>query len=65
MLTRCVAWPTPPVRPGTSPRAGFFADARLNPQASLITGVVYGVRVENVDDPLMQKICYLVKLVDE
>jgi hypothetical protein len=43
----------------------FFADAHLNPKASLITGVVCGVRVENVDDPLMQKIRYLDKLVDE
>jgi len=43
----------------------FFADARLNPKASLITGVVCGVRVENLDDPLMQKIRYLDKLVDE
>lgn len=43
----------------------FFAAARLNPNASLITGVVCGVRVENVDDPLMQKIRYLDKLVDE
>lgn len=43
----------------------FFADARLNPQASLITGVVCGVRVEEVEDPLMRKIRYLDKLVDE
>jgi hypothetical protein len=43
----------------------FFAEARLTPQASLITGVVCGVRVEDVDDPLMQKIRYLDKLVDE
>ncbi len=43
----------------------FFADARLNPDASLITGSVCGVRVENVEDPLMQKIRYLDKLVDE
>jgi hypothetical protein len=43
----------------------FFADATLNPHASLITGVVCGVRVELVDDPLMQKIRYLDKLVDE
>jgi hypothetical protein len=43
----------------------FFADARLHPQASLITGVVCGVRVEDIDDPLMQKIRYLDKLVDE
>ncbi len=43
----------------------FFADARLNPQASSITGVVCGVRVEDIDDPLMQKVRYLDKLVDE
>ncbi|RYU11787.1 DUF2200 domain-containing protein [Nocardioides iriomotensis] len=43
----------------------FFADARLNPHASAITGVVCGVRVEEIDDPLMQKIRYLDKLVDE
>jgi hypothetical protein len=43
----------------------FFADARLNPNASSITGVVCGVRVESIDDPLMQKIRYLDKLVDE
>ena len=44
---------------------GFFADARLNPDVSLITGVVCGVRVEDVEDPLMQRIRYLDKLVDE
>ena len=43
----------------------FFAEARLNPHASSITGVVCGIRVENVDDPLMQQIRYLDKLVDE
>ena len=43
----------------------FFADAEMNPKAALITGVVCGVRVEDVDDPLMQKIRYLDKLVDE
>ena len=43
----------------------FFADARLNPHASLITGVVCGVRVEDIEDPLMQRIRYLDKLVDE
>ena len=43
----------------------FFAEARLNPNASLIKGVVCGVRVEEIDDPLMQKIRYLDKLVDE
>ena len=45
--------------------ADFFADARLNPNACSITGVVCGVRVESIDDPLMQKIRYLDKLVDE
>lgn len=43
----------------------FFADAELNPAASSITGVVCGVRVEEIDDPLMQRIRYLDKLVDE
>ena len=43
----------------------FFAEARLNPSASLITGVICGVRVEEIEDPLMQKIRYLDKLVDE
>ena len=43
----------------------FFADARLNPNATAITGVVCGVRVEEIDDPLMQRIRYLDKLVDE
>ena len=43
----------------------FFADAQLNPRASLITGVVCGVRVEDLEDPLMQRIRYLDKLVDE
>jgi hypothetical protein len=43
----------------------FFADATLNPHASMITGAVCGVRVEDVEDPLMQKIRYLDKLVDE
>jgi hypothetical protein len=43
----------------------FFAAAQLNPQASLITGTICGIRVETIDDPLMQKIRYLDKLVDE
>ncbi len=44
----------------------FFGEApRLNPNVGLITGVVCGVRVEEVEDPLMQKIRYLDKLVDE
>ncbi|MDX3003458.1 DUF2200 domain-containing protein [Kribbella solani] len=43
----------------------FFAAAQLNPRASAITGTVRGVQVENIDDPLMRKIRYLDKLVDE
>ena len=43
----------------------FFADARLNPNALLITGTVCGVRVQDVEDPLMRRIRYLDKLVDE
>jgi hypothetical protein len=43
----------------------FFDAARLNPHAPLITGTICGVRIEDIDDPLMQKIRYLDKLVDE
>ena len=43
----------------------FFADATLNPNASLITGVICGVRVEEIEDPITQKVRYLDKLVDE
>jgi hypothetical protein len=43
----------------------FFAEAALNPKAALITGVICGMRVEQIEDPLMQKIRYLDKLVDE
>lgn len=43
----------------------FFAKARMNPSANLITGVICGVRVEAIEDPLMQKIRQLDKLVDE
>lgn len=46
--------------------AAFFAEApAFNPNASLITGVVCGIRVEEIEDPLMQQIRYLDKLVDE
>jgi hypothetical protein len=44
----------------------FFAQApALHPNSSLIKGVVCGIRVEEVEDPLMQKIRYLDKLIDE
>ncbi len=44
----------------------FFAQApQINPDASKITGVICGYRVEEIEDPLMQKIRYMDKLVDE
>lgn len=44
----------------------FFAEApSIHPHTSLIKGVVCGVRVEEIDDPLMQKIRFLDKLIDE
>ena len=44
---------------------GFFEGARLHPNAARITGVICGVRVEAIEEPLMQRIRYLDKLVDE
>ncbi|MBP8059609.1 MAG: DUF2200 domain-containing protein [Chloroflexi bacterium] len=44
----------------------FFAQApAMNPNCSLIKGVVCGIRVEEIEDPLMQKLRYLDKLIDE
>ncbi|NLM69274.1 MAG: DUF2200 domain-containing protein [Firmicutes bacterium] len=44
----------------------FFAQApAINPNCSLIKGVVCGVRVEEIEDPLIQKVRYLDKLIDE
>jgi hypothetical protein len=44
----------------------FFAKApKLNPNRKLITGVVCGIRVEDIEEPLMQEIRYLDKLIDE
>src|SRR3712207_8705301 len=43
----------------------FFAEAQLNPNAAKITGVICGYRVEEIEDPLMQKIRYMDKLIDE
>ena len=44
----------------------FFDEApELHPNASKITGVICGVRIEDIDDPLMRKIRYMDKLVDE
>lgn len=44
----------------------FFAEApKLNPARRLVTGVICGVRVEEIQEPLMQEIRYLDKLIDE
>lgn len=43
----------------------FFEKATLNPNAHLITGVICGYRVEEIEDPLLRQIRYLDKLVDE
>ncbi|MDS9471436.1 DUF2200 domain-containing protein [Sporosarcina pasteurii] len=44
----------------------FFAEApQLNPSRTLIKGVVCGIRVENIEEPLMQEIRFLDKLIDE
>lgn len=43
----------------------FFAQAQLNPNASKITGVICGYRVEDIEEKLMQQIRYLDKLIDE
>lgn len=43
----------------------FFKEATLNPNAHLITGVICGYRIEEIDNPLTRKVRYLDKLVDE
>jgi hypothetical protein len=43
----------------------FFANASFNPNARLITGVICGYRVEEIENPLTQQVRYLDKLVDE
>ncbi|RLZ06671.1 DUF2200 domain-containing protein [Faecalibacter macacae] len=43
----------------------FFAEAKLNPNVDKIKGVICGYRVEEIEDPLYQKIRYLDKLIDE
>ena len=49
----------------TSFREFFDKAPKFNPNASLIKGVVCGIRVEEIEDPMMQKIRYLDKLIDE
>ena len=43
----------------------FFQNSRLNPNVHLITGVICGYRVEEIEDPLVRQVRYLDKLVDE
>jgi hypothetical protein len=43
----------------------FFAAARLHPNADLITGTICGVKIQEIEEPLMKKIRYMDKLVDE
>ena len=45
--------------------ANFFERAKLNPKAHLITGVICGYRVEEIENPLTKQVRYLDKLVDE
>ncbi len=49
----------------TSLEAFFAMAPSMNPARSLITGVICGVRVEDIEDPLMREIRYLDKLIDE
>jgi hypothetical protein len=72
-VDQCICWLTGYTRAGLlaqieqgSDFETFFARApQLHPNTSLIKGVVCGVRVEEIDDPLMQKIRFLDKLIDE
>ncbi|WP_324904355.1 DUF2200 domain-containing protein [Lysobacter sp.] len=53
------------IEEGVDLQAFFDQAPAFHPNASLIRGVVCGIRVEDIDDPLMQKIRYLDKLIDE
>jgi hypothetical protein len=53
------------IRDGTDLRTFFDRAPKMNPNVSLIRGVVCGIRVEDIEDPLMQKIRYMDKLIDE
>ncbi len=68
-----ICWLTGYDRPGLQQQidarhdfATFFAQApALNPNRSLITGVICGVRIEDIEDPLMREVRYLDKVIDE
>jgi hypothetical protein len=53
------------MRQGGGSRSNSAQAPAFNPSSSLVKGVVCGVRVEDIDDPLLQKIRYLDKLIDE
>jgi hypothetical protein len=53
------------IETGVDLRMFFDKAPKFNPNASLIKGVVCGIRVEDIEDPLMQKIRYMDKLIDE
>jgi hypothetical protein len=71
-LIQVISWLTgldeKQLRKSAADKANFeslFALAKLNPHAKLITGVICGYRVEDIDNPLTQKVRYMDKLVDE
>jgi hypothetical protein len=72
-VDQVIRWLTGYTKPGlakqiekrTSFREFLEKAPKLNPNAALIKGVVCGIRVEDIEDPLMQKIRYLDKLIDE
>lgn len=53
------------IEDGTDFETFFTKAPRMNPKASLITGSICGYRVEDIEDPILQKLRYLDKLVDE
>ena len=53
------------IRDRTDLRTFFDKAPKMNPNTALIKGVVCGIRVEDIEDPLMQKIRYMDKLIDE
>lgn len=72
-VDECIRWLTGYTKAGlakqiekrTTFREFFEKAPKMNPNTSLIKGVVCGVRVEDIEDPLMQKLRYLDKLIDE
>src|SRR5687767_4784555 len=72
-VDECIRWLTGYTKAGlakqiekrTSMRDFYEKASKFNSNASLITGSVCGIRVENIEDPLMQKIRWLDKLIDE